>query len=340
MEANARWVLPTALAPLAWGANYYVTHTYLPADRPLWGAVLRALPAGLLLLALARRRPRGPWWWRSALLGLLNTAVFFVLLYLASQLLPTSAAATVMAASPLAMLLTAWALAGPRPHRAHLAGAVAGLAGVALTLLGGGGGGGGGGSGGAGGGIGWTGLAASAGAMLVSSVGYVLAARWREGADPLAATSWQLTAGGLMLLPLAVTAEGAPPPLDTPTLLAFAYTTLIATALAFTCWFAGLRHLPAGTVGLLGLLNPLAGVLLGTALDGDPFGVRQGVGLALVAAGILLGRPRARAAAPAEAGPAPAEAGPAPAGAGTAPSGAGTAPAGPPRARLPGDRVA
>ncbi|MFF7994970.1 DMT family transporter [Kitasatospora xanthocidica] len=286
MEANARWVLPTALAPLAWGANYYVTHAYLPADRPLWGAVLRALPAGLLLLALARRRPHGAWWWRSALLGLLNTAVFFVLLYLASQLLPTSAAATVMAASPLAMLLTAWALAGRRPHRAHLAGALVGLAGVALTLLG------------TGGAIGWTGLAASAGAMLVSSVGYVLAARWREGADPLAATAWQLSAGALMLLPLAAAAEGAPPAVDTPALLAFGYSTLIATALAFTCWFAGLRHLPAGTVGLLGLLNPMAGVLLGTALDGDPFGVRQGLGLALVAAGILLGRPRGRAAEP------------------------------------------
>ncbi|MER7765685.1 EamA family transporter [Kitasatospora sp. NPDC096140] len=283
MEVNVRWVLPTALAPLAWGANYYVTHAYLPADRPLWGAALRALPAGLLLLALARRRPHGPWWWRSALLGLLNTALFFVLLYLASQLLPTSAAATVMAASPLAMLLTAWALAGRRPHRAHLAGSLVGLAGVALTLLG------------RGGAIGWTGLAASTGAMLVSSVGYVLAARWREGADPLAATAWQLTAGALLLLPLAAAAEGAPPAMDAPALLAFGYSTLIATALAFTCWFTGLRHLPAGTVGLLGLLNPLAGVLLGTVLDGDPFGVRQGAGLALVAAGILLGRPRARA---------------------------------------------
>lgn len=294
MEANTRWVLLTALAPLAWGANYWVTHAYLPADRPLWGAALRALPAGLLLLALARRRPHGPWWWRSALLGLLNTAVFFVLLYLASQLLPTSTAATVMAASPLAMLLTAWALAGQHPHRAHLAGALVGLGGVALTVLG------------ATGAPNPAGLAASAGAMLVSSVGYVLAARWREGADPLAATAWQLTAGGLLLLPLAAGVEGAPPPLEGRTLLGFGYAALVATALAFACWFAGLRHLPAGTVGLLGLLNPLAGVLLGTALDGDELGVRQGAGLVLVAAGILLGRPRARPAAPAGAPAAPA----------------------------------
>ncbi|MFF3005299.1 EamA family transporter [Kitasatospora sp. NPDC057940] len=292
MEANLRWVLLTAVAPLAWGANYYVTHAYLPADRPLWGAALRALPAGLVLLTLSRRRPHGPWWWRSALLGLLNTAVFFVLLYLASQLLPTSTAATVMAASPLAMLLTAWALAGQRPHRAHLVGAVAGLGGVALTLLG------------AGGAVSGAGLAASVAAMLVSCVGYVLAARWREGADPLAVTSWQLTAGGLMLLPLAAAAEGAPPAMDARTLPAFGYVALVATALAFALWFAGLRHLPAGTVGLLGLLNPLAGVLLGAGLAGEGLGARQVCGLALVLAGVLLGRPRGPAR-PAEASVAP-----------------------------------
>ncbi|WP_224284604.1 DMT family transporter, partial [Streptomyces sp. LS1784] len=112
--------------------------------------------------------------------------------------------------------------------------------------------------------------------------------------------------GGLVLLPLAAAVEGAPPAADGPTLLAFGYATVVATALAFTCWFAGLRHLPAGTVGLLGLLNPLTGVLLGTALDGDPFGVRQGAGLALVVAGILLGRPRTGAAAEPTAEPGPA----------------------------------
>jgi probable blue pigment (indigoidine) exporter len=88
MEGNIRWVVLTAFAPVAWGTNYFVTHEFLPADRPLYGAALRALPAGLVLLALRRRLPRGAWWWRSAVLGLLNMSVFFVLVYAASQLLP------------------------------------------------------------------------------------------------------------------------------------------------------------------------------------------------------------------------------------------------------------
>ncbi|MFE4424938.1 EamA family transporter [Streptomyces sp. NPDC056817] len=108
-------------------------------------------------------------------------------------------------------------------------------------------------------------------------------------------TAWQLTAGGLFLLPVAAGAEGPPPPLHTPALLAFGYVALVATALAFTAWFTGLRHLPAGTVGLIGLLNPVTGVLLGTAVAGEVLTVRQLCGLVLVLAGVVLGRPiRAR----------------------------------------------
>ena len=58
------WILVTAIAPIAWGSGYVVTHSLLPAESPLWGGVLRALPAGLIVLLLARRLPRGSWWWR------------------------------------------------------------------------------------------------------------------------------------------------------------------------------------------------------------------------------------------------------------------------------------
>ncbi len=49
-----------------------MTETYLPPDRPLFGATVRALPFGLLMLALRRQLPQGIWWWRSLVLGTLN----------------------------------------------------------------------------------------------------------------------------------------------------------------------------------------------------------------------------------------------------------------------------
>jgi len=72
---------------------------------------------------------------------------------------------------------------------------------------------------------------------------------------------------------------------------AYAGIAVVATALAFVCWFTGLRHLPAGTVGLIGLLNPVTGVLLGVAVGGESLAPAQvlGILLVLVAIGITSG---------------------------------------------------
>ncbi len=48
-------VLLTALAPAIWGSTYIVTTELLPPDRPFTAAVLRALPAGILLVLFSRR---------------------------------------------------------------------------------------------------------------------------------------------------------------------------------------------------------------------------------------------------------------------------------------------
>src|SRR5688500_14816267 len=204
MENTARWSLVTAIAPVAWGTNYFVTHEYLPAGHPLYGAVFRALPAGLLLLALARRLPRGVWWWRSVLLGMCNMGAFFALIYLASQLLPVSLTPTIISAAPCTMALSGSGLLAERPTVLVLTGATAGVAGVVLLL-----------------GAGTTavdlrGVAASVAALIMSSCGYVLAKKWGRAEGPIATTSWQLIAGGLVLIPFAVIFEGAPPHLDLP----------------------------------------------------------------------------------------------------------------------------
>lgn len=270
----------TAIAPVAWGSNYYVTREFLPADAALWGAAIRALPAGLLLLLVARSVPRGAWWWRSALLGAMNVGAFFALIYLAAQRLPTSIASTIMAASPVALMLMAWAIVAERPRLVPLAGAAIGIVGVATMLLGGGGS------------VDALGVAASVTAMLMSATGYVLAKRWSGEVELLASTSWQLVAGGLLLLVPAALVEGAPPALDVQAALGFTYVTVVATAVAFVAWFGGLSHLPASTVGLVGLLNPVTGVLLGTLLAGELLTWRQALGIALVLAGIATGRTR------------------------------------------------
>jgi probable blue pigment (indigoidine) exporter len=279
MEGTLRWSLVTAVAPIAWGTNYFVTHEQLPAGFPLWGGVLRALPAGLLLLAVCRQRPQGSWWWKALLLGALNTSVFFTLIYVAAQLLPTSLASMIMATSPVVLMLLAWLLAAERPGAGALAGAAIGIGGACLMLLT------------AAARVDFLGVFASVAAMLLSSVGYILAKRWAGEVDVLASTSWQLTFGGLLLVAPALLVEGPPPALSWSQLAAFGYVTVVATAIAFAAWFAGLKHLPAGTVGLLGLLNPVTGVLLGTLAAGDSLTARQLLGIALVLVGLLLGQP-------------------------------------------------
>lgn len=273
-----RWVLLTAVAPIAWGATYYVTRQLLPIDYPLYGAAIRALPAGLLLLLITRKLPTGSWWWKSVILGVLNVGAFFILVYLAAQLLPSSLASTLMATSAAVMMLLAWPVLGQRPGLLSLTGAVLGFGGVCLMLL-----------------TGSTavnplGVLASLAAMLMSSVGFLLTTKWGGQVNLLSLTSWQLIAGGILVVPFAILFEGGPPALSGTQLLGFGYVSLIATGLAYVAWFSGLRHLPAGSVGVIGLLNPVTGVGLGVLLAGEEFGIRQGIGVLLVLIGVALGQ--------------------------------------------------
>ena len=279
MEVSWRWTFVAMIAPIAWGSTYFVTRQFLPADIPLWGAVLRALPAGLLLFIVRPRMPRGAWWWRAPVLGALNMGAFFVLVYLAAQLLPTSIASMIMATSPIVMMLFAWLLVSERLRVLSLVGAVVGVAGVVLMLIGGAAS------------VDPWGVVAAVAAMTMASFGYTLAKRWGGDVDAISLSSWQLIAGGVLLVPFALVWEGAPPALDAPAIAAFAYVGVVATAIAFVAWFSALRRLDAGAVGLIGLLNPVTGVLLGTLVAGEALSANQAGGMALVLVGIVVGQP-------------------------------------------------
>src|SRR4051794_21503917 len=101
-----------AIAPVTWGTTYLVTTEFLPPGIPLLSGVIRALPAGLLLLLITRTLPRGDWWWRSAVLGTLNVGALFALLFVAAYRLPGGVAATLSAVQPLLVVGTAYVLLG------------------------------------------------------------------------------------------------------------------------------------------------------------------------------------------------------------------------------------
>src|SRR4051812_35318416 len=88
-------VLLTAAAPAIWGSTYIVTTELLPPNYPLTVALLRALPAGLLLLLIVRQLPERAWWGRIFVLGALNFSILWAMLFVAAYRLPGGVAATI-----------------------------------------------------------------------------------------------------------------------------------------------------------------------------------------------------------------------------------------------------
>ncbi|WKX73951.1 EamA family transporter [Streptomyces sp. XD-27] len=274
-------MLITALAPAIWGTTYLVTTELLPPGRPLLAAVVRALPAGLALIAITRRLPQGIWWWRALLLGALNIGAFNALLFIAAYRLPGGVAATIGALQPLLVAGLAAGLLGERlSARTVLAGA-AGVAGVSLLVLR------------ADARLDGLGVAAAFGGAVVMATGVVLSKRWTPPAPLLATTGWQLAAGGLLLVPVAFLVEGPPPAtLTAANLAGYGYLTVIGAAVAYALWFRGIRVLSPTDVTFLGLLSPLVATTLGWLALGQELTAAQALGGLIALAALVAAQSR------------------------------------------------
>ncbi|MGW1073843.1 EamA family transporter [Streptomyces sp. NPDC002537] len=273
----------TALAPVIWGSTYLVTTELLPPGRPLLAGAVRALPAGLVLVAVTRRLPRGSWWWRALVLGALNIGAFFALLFVAAYRLPGGVAATLGALQPLLAAGLAAGLLGERlTLRTVLTGA-AGVAGVSLLVLR------------ADARLDGLGLLAALGGAVVMATGVVLSKKWASPAPLLATTGWQLVAGGLLLLPVALCVEGAPPAsLTGANLAGYAYLAVVGAGLAYPLWFRGIRALPSTDVTFLGLLSPVVATALGWLVLDQDLTPAQSFGGLVVLASLVAAQVRRR----------------------------------------------
>ncbi|GLY69535.1 EamA family transporter [Amycolatopsis taiwanensis] len=270
----------TALAPISWGTTYLVTTELLPAGHPLFAGLLRALPAGLIALAITRILPRGAWWGKAAVLGVLNIGMFFPLLFVAAERLPGGVAATLGATQPLIVAVLAVLVLGQRPSVKRFAWGGLGVAGVGFVVLG------------PAATFDLVGVFAGLGGAVSMALGVTLTKRWGRpsGVGPVTFASWQLTAGGLFMLPLTFLVEGAPPAIDGNAILGYLWLGLVGGLIAYVLWFRGIGSVPVTSVAVLGLLSPIVAALLGVLVLGQTLSPIQLVGFALALAAIVGGQ--------------------------------------------------
>ncbi|HIW90312.1 MAG TPA: DMT family transporter [Candidatus Corynebacterium avicola] len=277
---TATRTLITATVPAIWGTSYYVTTEFLPPGHPWFAALLRALPAGLIALALARQLPRGDWWWKSLVLGALNIGLFFPLLFIAAGELPGGVAATLGASQPVFVAFLAVGLLGERLSGWRLGWTVVSIVGVALVAIRPD--------------AGFSALGILAGVAMAASMatGVVLTKKWGrpDGVSPVALAGWQLTAGGLVLLAPALLIDGVPSGIDAPAVGGYLWLGLIGCLLTYTIWFSNLPHLPITAAALLGILSPLVAALVGVTLGGESLTALQVAGFVLAIIAMAAGQ--------------------------------------------------
>lgn len=276
-SANLSDVLLTALAPIAWGTTYFVATEFLPPNHPLLVAALRSLPIGLLLMAWFKQLPQGIWWWRILLLGSLNIGIFQALLFIAAYRLPGGVAATAGAIQPLLVGVFSWIILRDRPSKRSIVAGIAGLVGVGLLVLS------------PAARLDPIGIVAAIGGAATMGLGTVLIKRWRRPVALLVFTAWQLTVGGLVLLPIALAIEGPIARISTPNLFGFVYLGVVGTGIAYALWFRGIDKLNASAVSSLGLMSPVVATLIGFIFLNQSFTLIQLIGVAIVLISVILG---------------------------------------------------
>lgn len=234
---------------------------------------------GIALAAGGSLRLTGAQWRAVVVFGLCQNALYLGLNFVAMQTVQASLAAIIASTLPLLVALANWGLFGERTRRLGVVGLAAGTAGVALIM--------------------GTRLTAGADAWGVAlCVGGVVAltvatlsirgARGASGGSVMGVVGLQMLVGAAALAPVGLATETWDVTWSPRLLAAYAYTTAVPGLLATWVWFLLVGRIGATPAATFHFLNPFFGVLVAWALLGETLGPVDVLGVAVVAAGILV----------------------------------------------------
>ncbi|MEZ5668894.1 MAG: DMT family transporter [Alphaproteobacteria bacterium] len=268
---------------LMWSSAFTSAKIALADAPPLLLLTARFLLSGLIAvaigLALGQRPPRrAAQWGRLVLLGLCQNSVYLGLFFIAMTTIPAGLAAIIASAMPLLVAAFGPLVSPERIGAGGLAGLLLGFGGVVAIMadrLGGN-------ADPLGIGLCLIGVTALAAATLLVRHGNM-------GTGLFMMVGLQMLVGGAALAPFAFAGERFDQIVPTWSLAAaFAYTTLVPGVIATWLWFALIGRIGAARASAFHFLNPGFGVAVAWLLLAEPIGLIDVLGVAVVAAGILL----------------------------------------------------
>ena len=281
----ARDVVRLVLVMFLWAVCFPLITAGLVTSPPLTFAALRSFVAGagLLLLALALRRPQPqglPSWLMLIGIGFTITSLGFGGMFLAGGLVGPGLATALANIQPLIAAILAFFILGERLGPCRRMGLSLGFAGILFVAL--------------------PGFSMGTGGSALSGIGYILLGaigvavgnvllkRLAGRVDLLMATGWQFILGGIPLLALAVRFEAPETVTWTAAFIAILLLlSLLGTAASFALWFFLLNRYELNHMNTFTFLTPAFALIMGALFFNERLRWVEVAGMALILAGAL-----------------------------------------------------
>ena len=266
-----------------WSSAFTSAKILVTAASPLMVLSLRFFISGLLGIAIARmlgqkiQLNKGEWT-VVVIIGISQNAIYLAFNFIAMQWIEASLAAIIASLLPLVVAAVCWIFMGEKTGLKGILGLTVGFGGVLVIMLdklsssnay-----------------LGMTlcliAVAALAGATLY--VGRMMSLN----NNVVMIVGLQMLVGSITLFPFSLIFETWNIEWSTSFVLAFLYTTLVPGLLGTLIWFFLVRRIGPVKAATFHFLNPFFGVLVAALILSEPLSMRDGIGVTIIMAGILL----------------------------------------------------
>ena len=262
---------------IIWGSTYLAIAVAVETLHPMFAVSTRFILAGTIMALVVRFRGGSMRIsWRAlgscVIVGILLPGANALLFY-AEEDVPTGLASLIIASVPLWVVLLRL-IGRERLGTWALVGVGVGFAGVAVLAR-------------PSGGATSTGIALCVLSAVMWAVGSVLSRRLPMPADPFTATSYEMLAGGFIILPFGIATMGTFAP-STASILGWIYLVTIGSVVGYTAYTWLLAHAPLGTVSTYAYVNPVVAIALGVAFRNEHLTTQILIGAAIVVAAVAV----------------------------------------------------